>query len=69
MKVWVSKFALTKGIFEIEVKDFKTIGEHNKGKEWHLSKDEAILKAEEMRKKKIDSLYQQIQKLESLNFD
>jgi len=68
MKVWVSKFALTKGIFEIEVKDFKTIGEHNKGKEWYLSKDEAILKAEEMRKKKIDSLYQQIQKLESLNF-
>jgi hypothetical protein len=36
--------------------------------DWHENKDEAIAKAEDMRKKKIVSLKKQIKKLEELKF-
>ena len=80
MKVWITKYALTSGIIEInaEITDngsaydmgtsFPTYY-HEEGKEWHRTKESAIAKAEEMRKKKISSLQKQIKKLENINFE
>ena len=42
---------------------------HGEGKEWCRTKEEAIKRAEEMRKKKICSLKKQIEKLNSLRFE
>lgn len=79
MKVWVTKYALTKGIFEDDVEisgDFPHLAQssptkyyHGEGKEWHRTKIEAIQRAEEMRKKKVRSLKKQIEKLEKMEFD
>ena len=81
MKVWISKYALTQGIFETEAEICETfadmikcVGEwgafyHGEGKEWHKTKEEAIVKAEEMRLKKIESLKKQIDKLTKMKFE
>lgn len=79
MTVWISKYALTKGIFQLEVKSTSEDGNavygkgwedayHGKGKEWHETKEQAVIRAEEMRKKKIASLQKQISRLEKLKF-
>lgn len=81
MKVWITKYALTKWIIEA-VGEFVTsdsVGISNrdlclptrwfyKG-EWHSNKQSAIKKAEEMRQKKIASLKKQIEKLEEMRFE
>lgn len=41
---------------------------HGEGDEWHLTKEAAIKKAEEMRAEKIESLKNQIAKLEKRKF-
>lgn len=41
---------------------------HGEGNDWHRTKESAIAKAEEMRKKKIASLKKQIEKLEKMEF-
>ena len=80
MKVWITKYALTSGIKEIECEDcengaVKEIENslptfyHGEGKEWHQTKESAIQKAEEMRQNKIASLKKQIEKLERLRFE
>jgi hypothetical protein len=81
MKVWITKYALTQGILEKEVQIANTcsdlvnvVGEsletyYGKDREWHLSKDGAINKAEKMRVSKINSLKEQIAKLERLDFN
>ena len=79
MKVWITKYALTDGIVEKEVysKDslyiIFTDGSYdfvkNEGKHWHINKDSAIKRAEEMRQKKIASLKKQIEKLEEMRFE
>ena len=79
--VWVTKYALTKGIIEAEAiitsDDSVSIMDFNselsmpwfyKGS-WHRTKEDAVKRAEEMRKKKIESLKKQIEKLEKLKFD
>lgn len=78
MKVWITKYALTKGIFEKEVEGcgdgmakesenhFPT---YYHGTEWHVDRQSAIEKSEEMRQKKIASLKKQIEKLERMKFD
>lgn len=79
-KVWITKYALTKGIIETEGRisnscpgllDAKGITNylHGEGNEWHRTKESAIAKAEEMRQKKIESLKSQIEKLEKLRFE
>lgn len=78
MKVWISKYALTKGIYEVEVittefetmvvdKSNPTFMFYHKG-EWHKTKEDAIKRAEEMRNKKIKSLEKQINKLKNMRF-
>lgn len=79
MKVWISKYALSTGIFEMEVESVSEDGEavygkelfqsfHGKGKEWHEFEEDAKRRAEEMRQKKISSLNKQIDKLQKMRF-
>jgi hypothetical protein len=42
---------------------------HGEGRQWHRTREAAVLIAESMRKKKIASLKQQIEKLEKLRFE
>lgn len=78
-KVFITKYALTKGIIEVEAELHKSSynGElfimndycsHYIGKGAFLDKSDALKKAEEMRKKKISSLKKQIGKLEKMTF-
>lgn len=79
MKVWITKYALTQGILEVEAKDLgddmiKTVEKYpsyysKEGRDWHRTKESAISKAEEMRQKKIASLKKQIEKLEAMKFE
>lgn len=81
MKVWITKYALTKGIIEADAE--KALSDTvviPRGRcilqsnwfcigDWHTSKKQAIAKAEEMRQKKIASLKKQIEKLEKMKFE
>ena len=80
MKVWITKYALTSGIFEVDAETctspsliaVRTPGEltayfHNN--DWHKSKEDAIARAEAMRTKKIASIRKSIAKLEEMSFD
>ena len=80
MKVWITKYALTTGIYEIEAEITENGSAydmhaslptfyHKEGKDWHRTKESAIKKAEEMRQKKIESLKKQIEKLEEMRFE
>ena len=79
MEVWITKYALTKGIFKLQVID---VGDgmvrsadnvlemyHKEGRDWHRAKESAIAKAEKMRQKKITSLEKQIDKIKKLDFE
>jgi hypothetical protein len=78
MDFWISKYALSSGIFMLRDAELyegvyasKHEGRvhHFYGKnDWHHSLDEAKKKSEAMRTKKIASLKAQIKKLEHLNF-
>ena len=83
MKVWITKYALTEGIFtaDVEYRGDDTVRDdgngsvtslatyyHGEGKEWHRSEVEAIQRAQEMRDKKIGSLKKQLEKLEKMKF-
>lgn len=79
-KVYVTKYAISRGIEEIEreiyeVRDYDySYIKYNFhtflyiGKDAFLDKSEAIKKAEEMKKRKIASLRKQIEKLEKMTF-
>lgn len=81
MKVWITKYALTKGIIEAdgELISSDSVSILNRGLslpthwfykgDWHSDKQSAIQKAEEMRQKKIASLKKQIKKLEEMRFE
>lgn len=78
-KVFITKYALSSGIKEIEAEIIKS-DYHNVeyvyydyqsfsiGSNAFLNKADALKKAEEMRKKKIASLKKQISKLEKMTF-
>ena len=81
MKVWITKYALTKGVIEAdgELTSSDSVSILNrdlslsthwfyKG-DWFSDKESAIQKAEEMRQKKIASLKKQIEKLDRMRFD
>lgn len=77
MKIWSTKYCLTMGILEHEVKD---VGDglvrvantvqylHGEGREWHRTYESAIARAEQMRRKKILALQKQIERLHALRF-
>ncbi|WP_293666487.1 hypothetical protein [uncultured Parabacteroides sp.] len=79
-KVFITNYALTKGIIEkeAEIRSYRdeskyayvrgeSIG-YRMAKEAFYNHEDAIKKAEEMRQKKISSLKKQIEKLEKLTF-
>lgn len=74
MKAFITKYALTEGIIEVEYThifndgSITFEGEYCTVSEWQSSKDDAIKKAEEMREKKIKSLKKQLDKLANLTF-
>lgn len=77
-KVYVTKYALTEGVKEIEVSDCFNVnptmvaakigyGFYHKG-EWFRTREEALIDAERRRLRKIKSLRTQLGKLEQLRF-
>jgi hypothetical protein len=77
MKAYVTKYALSKGILEIDGEVFAD-GKGMKwgsyfnsayGNDWHKTLVEAKQRANEMRLAKIESLKKQIVKLEKMTFD
>ena len=77
MRVWITRCALSQGIFEAEARLCSDINdrmiEYNRneyahGNDWHRTLEDALVRAEEMRKKKIASLRAKISKLEKLKF-
>lgn len=81
MKVWITKYALTAGIMEVDAEFCKSMStmvsyrpegasydQYAHGDDWHTDLDSAKAKAEQMRQAKIASLKKQIAKLEKLEF-
>ena len=82
MKVWITKYALTKGIFVTEVEPPSGTTEmvvekpangfsqyyHGEGREWHRAEFSAVSRANQMRDDKILSLKKQLARLEKLKF-
>ena len=78
MKVWITKYALTAGIYQEEVERtergvWKDNGPQRCGQgfyanAWHETSESAVARAEKMRAAKIASLEKQIAKLRKLNF-
>ena len=79
MKAYITKYALTSGIKEVEAEWSESIpsmvtwggwfnSAHGEGRQWHRTKEAAVAQAEKMRLAKIVSLKKSIKKLESLNF-
>ena len=83
MKVWISKYALTQGIYEVDAE----VSEHTATMiivtpndrlagvlqffhhdQWHLTKELAAAKAEQMRKRKIKSLEKALATINALKF-
>jgi hypothetical protein len=84
MKVWITKYALTQGITEIDAEVCESgggsmirklpntyFGEyyHGEGKDWHKTRESAIARAEKMRAKKLVSLRKQTKELEEMVFE
>lgn len=76
MQVFLTKYALTQGILEVEAEAttgldvirVKMGGYSNyyHKNDWHLTREEALLRAEQMRQTRIASLKKSIAKLEKL---
>ena len=75
MRVWITKYALTKGLFEMEAEIVE--GKYVSGKHgglrvftryWARTLAEAVQGAEGMRTRRIAALKKSIAKLERLNF-
>lgn len=75
--IWITKYALTSGIEKVEA-EISASGEtafwgpfgsaYGEGKNWHRTEEEAKIRAEEMRKRKIASLKKSLVKLEKAGF-
>lgn len=83
VKAWITKYALTEGIIEVDDADVsscapsmiscKSLGVfatfHGEGREWHRSLEEAKARANKMKASKIKSLRWALAKLEAMTFD
>ena len=78
MKVYITRYALSTGIIETDDAEIcSNISEdmisskkygYFHGNDWHKKKEDAVLRAEVMRIKKIESLKKQIEKLDKMKF-
>lgn len=76
--VYITKYALTTGVYsaEADVKDDMAVqlakgslhAQYFHGKDWHLTEDEALDRAEEMCIAKLKSLDKQMKKISALKF-
>lgn len=79
MKVYITKYAMTTGIYEADAEYSSVEGmirvkrvchfQYFSGQDWHTNKESAIKRAEEMKKKKIISLKKQLRKIQALTFE
>jgi hypothetical protein len=83
MKVWITKYALTSGVFTREVDEptdhdpgtivDRSSGCHDiynvHGRDWHRTREGALARAVEMRAAKIKSLGKQINKLRAMTIE
>lgn len=81
MKAYITKYALTGGIFSVEAEVCENVSpnmikhRHNgfdtyaHGNDWHRTWESAVERAEEMRLKKIESLKKSIAKMERLKWE
>lgn len=77
-KIYVTKYALTTGIFEVDAKVLDGMASYKRGDsylmefahrdEFHLTREAAVAKAEEIRIKKLKSLNKQIKKISAIKF-
>jgi len=83
IRVWISRYALSEGVYPVEVPDnvelennnylsFITedpLRYHSYGKQdWHLTRERALKRADAMRDAKIKSIERQIARLRALQF-
>jgi hypothetical protein len=80
MRVWITKYALTTGVFEVADaelfandsavtwKSKEGYSQYAHGKDWHRTREDAFTRAEEMRVKKIAALEASIKRLRALTF-
>jgi len=79
MKVFITKYALTKGVFEREIDDNRSTNTvvHGVGEyryevyfkpHWHVRKEDALDQCEIMRKKAIITCKKKLDKLEAMKF-
>lgn len=80
MKVWITKYALTVGLEEMDVEDrgdgvVRECREswaryfHHEGKEWHRTREGALARCEVMRTAKLKSIDKQRKQIEALRFE
>jgi hypothetical protein len=79
MKVYVTKYALTKGIIEMDVTQSKNYPTMVSNKEnswqtihkpyWHENREDAVIHSQELLKKKMKSLRNMMNKLEKMTFE
>lgn len=84
MKVWITKYVLTQGIFTREVTQSRgapsmvtyegngNFGSrehyHGEGKDWHRTAEGALARAEQMRTKKLSALEKKLAQLGAMQF-
>jgi hypothetical protein len=76
MKIFVTKYALTKGILELEceiingklAKTIETYPQYFKESEWFYNEEFAIKRSNKMKINKIASLERQLEKLKRMTF-
>jgi len=76
MKVWITKYALTQGIFEIEAeivrdvstKMVSTVKGYFHEPDWHTSYEKSKEQADKMRNNALKSLSKKMKKLEEMKF-
>jgi len=79
---WITKYALTKGIFSTMVESCDASNKMVKdisndewkcwyyhGNDWHRTKEAAVKRANEMRNKKLASLKKSIERIKKLEFE
>ena len=82
MKIWITKYALAQGILEKEGNLFmddpilacvlahdNLITAYYHQKEWHTTREEAVIEANRMKEKRLVQLKKQIIRLEKLTFE
>jgi len=77
MHVFITKYALTSGIFEAEAEvteisptmiSTEAYDCYYHKPHWHTTREEAMIQAEKMRKARIAALHRQLKKLKALKF-